>query len=100
MERRFEFLYYDQFNTLEGIAKKAKLGIWSDPEVTKALGAIGDAEEEKLRKEQEEEYLKLQKELLELEKLKCKTDGTCEDILSWAVITEKMSTLSVRTNTS
>lgn len=100
MERRFGFLYYDQFNTLEGIAKKAKLRIWSDPEVAKALGAIGDAEEEQLKKEQEEEYLKLQKELLELEKLKCKADGTCEDILSWAIITEKMSTFSVRTNAS
>jgi len=100
MERRFEFLYYDEFNTLENIAKKAKIGIWSDPEVAKALEGIGDAEEEQLKKEQEEEYLKLQKELLELEKLKCKEDGTCEDIPSWAIITEKMSTLSVRTNTS
>ena len=100
MERRFEFLYYNQFNTLEGIAKKAKLGIWSDPEVAKSLGEKGDAEEEQLKKEQEEEYLKLQKELLELEKLKCKEDSTCEYILSWAVVTEKMSTLSVRTDTS
>jgi hypothetical protein len=100
MERRFEFLYYDQFHTLEGIAKKSKLGIWSDPEVAKALGAIGDSEEEQLKKEKEEEYLKLQKELLELEKRKCKEDGTCEDAPSWVIITENMSTLSVRANTS
>ncbi len=100
MERRFEFMYYDQFSTLEWVAKKAKLGIWSDPEVAKALGELSDAEAEKLKQEQEAEYLKLQKELLELEKLKCKEDGTCKDILSWAAITEKMSTLSVRANNS
>jgi hypothetical protein len=100
MERRFEFMHYDEFNALESIAKKAKIGIWSDPEVVKALNEISAEEAEQLKKEQEEEYLRLQKELLELEKLKCKEEGTCEDILSWAVITEKMSTLSVRVNTS
>jgi MinD superfamily P-loop ATPase len=49
-----------------------------------------------LTKEQEEEYLRLQRELLELEKKKCEEEGICEDVLSWRDITKNITTLSAR----
>ncbi len=91
MERRFEFMYYDSFDALEKVAKKAKIGIWSDPLVVSALDETSAKEEEELRKEQEEEYLKLQKELLELEKKKCEEEGICDKVPSWEEITKKMT---------
>lgn len=100
MERRFEFMYYDSFDVLEKVAKKLKIGIWSDPLVAKTLDETSAEEEEKLKKEQEEEYLRLQKELLELEKKKCEEENICDKIPSWEEITQKMTAMSARTYTS
>jgi hypothetical protein len=78
------------------VAKKAKIGIWSDPDVARELIKIGTDEEEQLRLEQEEEYLKLQKELLELAKKQCEEEGICEEMPIWSDVTKKLTTLSVR----
>jgi len=68
--------------------------------VVRELTKIGVDEEEKLRIEQEEAYLKLQKELLEFKKKQCEEMGICDDIIPWTEITQKMTTLSVRSNNS
>lgn len=96
MERRFEFMYYDDFDALEKEAKKNKIGIWSDAEVVKDLEKLSDEEAEKLKLEQEAEYLKLQQELLELAKKLCEEERICEDIPAWTDITQKMTTFSAR----
>jgi len=90
-------MYYESFDDLEKVAKKNKVGIWSDAEVVKDLEKLSDEEAEKLRLEQEAEYLRLQLELLELAKKKCEEEGICEEVLTWADITKSMTTLSVRT---
>ncbi len=96
MERRFEFMYYDSFDILEKGAKKNKIGIWSDAEVAKNLEKLSDEEDEQLKQEQEEEYLRLQKELLELAKKQCEEEGICENVPTWVDITQKMTTFSAR----
>lgn len=96
MERRFQFMYYDDFDALEKEAKKKKVGIWSDAEVVKDLEKLSDEEAEKLKLEQEAEYLKLQQELLELAKKQCEEEGICENMPTWSDVTGKMTTLSVR----
>lgn len=37
MERRFKFMYSDDFDALEKVAKRNKVGIWSDVDVAKDL---------------------------------------------------------------
>lgn len=64
MERRFEFRRYEDFDILEKEAKKAKLGIWSDYEVSRVMNELSTDEKYILSNEQEKEYLKLQEELL------------------------------------
>lgn len=64
MERRFEFRRYEDFDILEKEAKKAKLGIWSDSEVSRVMNELSTDEKYILSNEQEKEYLKLQEELL------------------------------------
>ena len=64
MERRFEFRRYVEFDISEKEAKKAKLGIWSDTEVSRIMNEISTDEKYILTTEQEKEYLKLQEELL------------------------------------
>jgi hypothetical protein len=100
MEHRFEFMYYDSFDALEKETKKKKIGIWSDMEVVKDLEKLSDEESEKLKKEQEEEYLRLQKELLEIAKKHCEEEGVCENVPNWVDITQKMTTFSARIFTS
>lgn len=96
MERRFEFMYFDFFDILEKEAKKKKIGIWSDNVLSGILNDLSEEEKELLTLEQEEEYLRLQKELLELAKKQCEEEGICEDIPTWSDITQKMTTISVR----
>lgn len=64
MERRFEFRRYEGFNILEKEAKKAKLGIWSDSEVSRVMNELSTDEKYILSNEQEKAYLELQEELL------------------------------------
>jgi len=89
-------MYYDSFDTLEKEAKKNKVGIWSDSVLAGILNDLSVEEKELLTLEQEEEYLRLQKELLELAKKKCEEEGICEEITSWTEITNQMTILSVR----
>ena len=94
MERRFQFRFYDDFITFEKDAKDAKKWIWSDSEVAKEYNKLASEEKELLESEQEKEYLKLQKELLE----ECTTEEVewCEsEKVSWKTVTEKLSTLTV-----
>lgn len=65
MERRFEFRFYEDFDTREKQAKTEKRGIWGDAEVTKEMNTLSSDEKEMLTTDQEKEYLKLQAELLE-----------------------------------
>lgn len=96
MERRFEFMYYESFDDLEKEARKNKVGIWSDAVVVGVLNDLSADERALLTEEQEMEYLRLQQELLELAKKLCEEEGICEDMPTWSNITEKMTTLSVR----
>gem|GEM_PF-958462 len=96
MERRFAFMYYESFDTLEKEAQKKKVGIWSDSVVAGILSDISAEEKMLLEQEQEKIYLELQQELLELAKKQCEEEGICEEIPTWADITKKMTTLSVR----
>lgn len=94
MERRFQFRFYDDFITFEKDAKDAKKWIWSDSEVAKEYNKLATEEKELLESEQEKEYLRLQKELLE----ECVTEEVewCEsEKVSWKTVTEKLSTLTV-----
>jgi endonuclease YncB( thermonuclease family) len=94
MERRFQFRFYDDFITFEKDAKDAKKWIWSDSEVAKEYNKLATEEKELLESEQEKEYLRLQKELLE----ECITEEVewCEsEKVSWKTVTEKLSTLTV-----
>lgn len=63
MERRFEFRRYEDFDVFEKEAKKAKLGIWSDSEVSRIMNQLSTDDKYILSNEQEKEYLKLQEEL-------------------------------------
>lgn len=64
MERRFEFRRYEEFDISEKEAKKAKLGIWSDHEVSRVMNELSADEKTIFLNEQEKEYLELQEELL------------------------------------
>ncbi len=97
MERRFEFMYFDDFDALEKEAKKRKIGVWSDADVVRILGDLSAEEKTQLTLEQEQEYLRLQQELLELAKKQCEEEGIClEKVPTWADITGRMTTLSAR----
>mgnify|MGYP005695329601 FL=1 len=37
MERRFAFVYYEEFDQIERVAKKARTGLWMDDEVRKEI---------------------------------------------------------------
>lgn len=95
MERRFQFRKYDEFDAFEKEAKKAKLWIWSDPEMAKEMNILGDEEEDLLTLEQEKEFLKLQEELLR----ECggeEDPKLCEEEKpKWQDVTKKISTLTV-----
>lgn len=95
MERRFDFMQYESFDTLEKEAKKKKVGIWSDEDVSKILGDMSTDERILLEQQQEKEYLELQQELLKLAQEKCEKEGICEDIATWVDITQNMTTFSV-----
>lgn len=96
MERRFDFMYYESFNTLEKEAKTKKIGIWSDKNVSDMLGDMSADEKILLEQEKEKEYLELQQELLRLAQEKCEKEGICEDVPTWVDITQNMTTLSAR----
>ena len=92
MERRFEFRRYGDFDALEKQAKDAKLGLWSDPEVAKAMNELSREESGVFEAQQQEEYLQTQKDILE----SCEQDETCRrDKVNWKTMTEKNSTLKV-----
>lgn len=91
MERRFPFRFYERFIDVEKEAKKASLGIWSDPEVAKTMNALTSDEKDTLASEQEKEYLELQEELLHCEK----GEDVCDAEMTWETITEKISTLKI-----
>ena len=57
------------------------------------MNKLAKEEKELLELEQEKEYLMLQEELLR----ECQEEGkeSCDTEISWASVTEKMSTLSV-----
>lgn len=95
MERRFEFRRYDDFDMLERKARDAKIGLWSDPEVAKAMNDLSRQESGIYESEQQEEYLQTQKNILEA----CEKDETCsKDKINWKSMTEKNSTLKVTQN--
>ncbi|MBP6921665.1 thermonuclease family protein, partial [Candidatus Gracilibacteria bacterium] len=94
MERRFQFRFYDDFIAGEKQAKDLKKGIWSDPEVAKEYNKLATEEKELLESEQEKEYLRLQKELLE-ECITEEIEGCDSEKTSWKTVTEKLSTLAV-----
>ncbi len=93
MERRFEFLRYDEFAVLEKSAKQGKLGIWSDVEFAKMMNVLSSDEKDRLTSEQEKEYLELQEELL----AEClEEEKECDDKKPvWKDITAKITTLTI-----
>jgi endonuclease YncB( thermonuclease family) len=94
MERRFWFRFYEPFDALEKEAKEKKIGLWSDPEVAKAMTNLSSEERDALTSDQEKEYLLLQEELL----VECQQEDLawCEEKKpSWKEITETISTLTV-----
>ncbi len=95
MERRFEFRRYGDFDALEKQARDAKIGLWSDPEVARAMNDLSREESGIYESEQQEEYLQTQKDILEA----CKKDETCsKDKINWKSMTEKNSTFKVTQN--
>lgn len=95
MERRFEFRRYDDFDILEKKARDAKIGLWSNPEVAKAMNELSREESGIHESEQQEEYLQNQKKILEV----CEKDETCsQDKINWKSMTEENSTLKVTQN--
>ncbi len=65
MERRFQFRFYDDFIKLEKEAKESKTRIWNSRDLTKEFNQLSREEKDDLELQQDQEYLKLQKELLE-----------------------------------
>lgn len=97
MERRFEFRRYSDFDYLEKQAKEVKKWLWSDPEVAKSMNELSREEDDTLDTEQQEEYLQIQKDILE----SCEQDDSCsKDKINWKSMTEKNSTLKITQNKS
>lgn len=99
MERRFEFRRYEEFDISEKEAKKAKLGIWSDHEVSRVMNELSADEKTIFLNEQEKEYLELQEELL-AECLEAENEWCEEKKPKWSEVTEKISTLNATSKKS
>lgn len=95
MERRFQFRFYDDFIKLEKEAKESKTRIWNSRDLTKEFNQLSREEKDDLELQQDQEYLKLQKELLE-ECLREYIEVCDSEKISWVEITKKLSTLSVK----